>query len=68
MEAHPAAVEACTGAMETHTVAMEVYIGAVKVLSAWSHRGLPLKVHKIENFFDSDFGICVIYLLVMSKY
>ncbi len=22
-----------------------------------------LKVHKIENFFDSDFGICVISLL-----
>ncbi len=27
-----------------------------------------LKVHKIENFFDSDFGICVISLLVISKY
>ncbi len=27
-----------------------------------------LKVHKIENFFDSDFGICVISLLVMAKY
>ncbi len=27
-----------------------------------------LKVHKIENFFDSDFGICIISLLVMSKY
>jgi len=27
-----------------------------------------LKVHKIENFFGSDFGICVISLLVMSKY
>ena len=27
-----------------------------------------LKVHKIENFFDSDFGICVFSLLVMSKY
>ncbi len=27
-----------------------------------------LKVHKIENIFDSDFGICVISLLVMSKY
>ncbi len=27
-----------------------------------------LKVHKIENFFDSDFGICFISLLVMSKY
>jgi hypothetical protein len=27
-----------------------------------------LKVHKIENFFDSDFGIRLISLLVMSKY
>ncbi len=26
-----------------------------------------LKVHKNENFFDSDFGICVISLLVMHK-
>ncbi len=26
-----------------------------------------LKVHKIEKFFDSDFGICVISLLVMHK-
>ncbi len=26
-----------------------------------------LKVHKIENFFDSDFGICVISLLVMLQ-
>ena len=30
--------------------------------------GACLKVHKMENFFDSDFGICVISLLVMSKY
>jgi hypothetical protein len=34
---------------------------------------IPIKVaqcqvHKIENFFDSDFGICVISLIVMSKY
>ncbi len=27
-----------------------------------------LKVHKIENFFYSDFGICLISLLFMSKY
>ncbi len=27
-----------------------------------------LKVHKIENFYDSDFGICDISLLIMSKY
>ncbi len=30
-------------------------------------RTVQLKVHKIENFFDSDFGICVISLLVMHK-
>jgi hypothetical protein len=29
---------------------------------------VSLKVHKIKNFFDIDFGICVISLLVMSKY
>ncbi len=29
---------------------------------------MRLKVHKIENFFDSDFGICGFSLLVMSKY
>ncbi len=29
---------------------------------------LSLKGTQIENFFDSDFGICVISLLVMSKY
>ncbi len=28
---------------------------------------LELKVHKIENFFDSDFGICVISLLCYVK-
>ncbi len=25
---------------------------------------MGLKVHKIENFFDSDFGICIISLFV----
>jgi hypothetical protein len=29
---------------------------------------IKLKVHKTENFFDSDFGICIISLLVMPKY
>jgi hypothetical protein len=33
-----------------------------------SFKKYNLKVHKIENFFDSDFGICVISLLVISKY
>ncbi len=28
----------------------------------------PLKVHKIEIFFGFDFEICIISLLVMSKY
>jgi hypothetical protein len=27
-----------------------------------------LKVHKIEIFFGFDFEICLIYLIVMSKY
>jgi hypothetical protein len=36
---------------------------------SWTYIGTKsLKVHKIENFFDSDFGICVISLIVMSKY
>jgi hypothetical protein len=30
--------------------------------------GGNLKVHKIENFFGSDFEFCVISLLVMLKY
>jgi hypothetical protein len=30
--------------------------------------GGGLKVHKIENFFGSDFEFCVISLLVMLKY
>jgi hypothetical protein len=29
---------------------------------------LPLKVHKIENFFGSDFELYTISLLVMLKY
>ncbi len=29
---------------------------------------ITLKVHKIENFFGSDFEFCVISLLVMLKY
>ncbi len=34
-----------------------------------SWESLPsLKVHKIENFFGSDFEICVISLLVILKY
>ncbi len=29
---------------------------------------IPLKVHKIEIYFGFDFEICIISLLVMSKY
>jgi hypothetical protein len=39
-----------------------------KRFSQTNERQRHLKVHKIENFFDSDFGICIISLLVMSKY
>ncbi len=38
------------------------------LLKLFASNRAVLKVHKIENFFDSDFGICVISLLVMSKY
>jgi hypothetical protein len=31
-------------------------------------RGKYLKVHKIEIFFGFDFEICIISLIVMSKY
>jgi hypothetical protein len=31
-------------------------------------KGSCLKVHKIEIFFGFDFEICIISLLVMSKY
>ncbi len=40
-----------------------------KMTSKDDIKGLvSLKVHKIENFFDSDFEFCVISLLVMLKY
>jgi hypothetical protein len=29
---------------------------------------IPLKVHKKDNFFGSDFEFCTISLLVMLKY
>jgi hypothetical protein len=40
-------------------------IPVTSITFPWSS---SLKVHKIENFLDSDFGICVISLIVMSKY
>jgi hypothetical protein len=36
--------------------------------SSYDKLSYLLKVHKIENFFDSNFGICNISLIVMSKY
>ncbi len=34
----------------------------------WRHTELELKVHKIENFFGSEFEFCTFSLLVMLKY
>ncbi len=36
----------------------------------WHEASIALKVHvhKVENFFGSDFEFCVISLLVMLKY
>jgi hypothetical protein len=39
-----------------------------KTRSLKSRDPVSLKVHKIENFFGSDFEFCVISLLVMLKY
>jgi hypothetical protein len=44
-----------------------IYIGCLIVNYKTRRCSDTLKIHKIENFFDSDFGICVISLLVMSK-
>jgi hypothetical protein len=40
-----------------------------QVLNIEGHKGIcmVLKVHKIENFFGSDFEFCVISLFVMLK-
>ncbi len=41
----------------------------LNILSALlSMRFIVLKVHKIEIFFGLDFEICIISLLIMSKY
>ncbi len=45
----------------------ETEITKIPVIIRIRLRVIILKVHKIENFFDSDFGICVISLLVMHK-
>ncbi len=36
--------------------------------SSWQKSGNILKVHKIENFFGSDFEFCTISLLLLLKY
>jgi hypothetical protein len=42
-------------------------LGDLRKVTAFRCLRQYLKVHKIENFFDSDFGICVISLLFMHK-
>jgi hypothetical protein len=42
--------------------------GSLKECMEGKRSGENLKVHKIENFFGSDFEFCVISLLVMLKY
>jgi len=39
-----------------------------KTQSRKSRGTVPLKVHKIENFFGFDIEFCVISLIVMLKY
>ncbi len=42
------------------------FLGPVSLDAIWDFPYVfTLKVHKIENLFDSDFGICVISLLVI---
>ncbi len=49
-------------------ISKKIYGSIFHILPLLNKNYLSLKVHKNENFFDSDFGICVISLLVMSKY
>ncbi len=43
--------------------------GVLTTITMYRQRGrIILKVHKIENFFGSEFEFCVISLLVMLKY
>ncbi len=54
----------------SYVIRLEVCNSRVQMifLARYSYLTLrALKVHKIENFFVSDFGICVISLLVMYK-
>jgi hypothetical protein len=39
-----------------------------RLLQGQGVSNLSLKVHKIEIFFGFDFEICIISLIVMSKY
>jgi hypothetical protein len=50
---------------------LQIYFPIMQVLDTcftFHKFGLSLKVHKIENFFGSDFEFCTISLLVMFKY
>ncbi len=59
---------ACTDKKENKIFLIYKEIQTGAVVKSYMTDDLLLKVHKIENFFDSDFGICVISLIVMSKY
>jgi hypothetical protein len=47
--------------------ASRLQVNAPKVKTTFCYL-LTLKVHKIEIFFGFDFEICIIFLIVMSKY
>jgi hypothetical protein len=51
--------------MKSSIGTVQMYSYNVFCTSRWADVLLKPQVHKIENFFDSDFGICVISLLVM---
>jgi hypothetical protein len=57
------------GALEAYTGAIEARPGAVEAQPGAEEANYEaLKVHKIEIFFGFDFEICIISLLLMSKY
>jgi hypothetical protein len=57
----------CTNSNRDSTRAFYTCHCRRKLFKDFFANNFTLKVHKIENFFDSDFGICVISLLVLHK-
>ncbi len=53
---------------EVNNIFSQIWMDEVTITEPQSAGQKGLKVHKTENFFDSDFGICVFSLLIMSKY